>query len=229
MTTHSLLTHTLACQWIGVYITSIIQCCPVHLLHSECNRSVHSAILLFGSTQDFSWAPTHKNLAGWSVEITVGQCCGHSRYPSHRPQKSKVKTQMCQTVYCMLRIMGGYFEHLVYVRFLCNGYRVFPGDKEWPERDADPSPPSSAIGHERVQVYLYSPYGPYSLYRASVPVQGCTLPSLCSVLLLIKDLGWRSGQGTALLVRGSRDRSPVTGDFFQGIRQFHVPWGRLSL
>ena len=27
-----------------------------------------------------------------------------------------------------------------------------------------------------VQLYLYSPYGPYGLYRASVPVQGCTLP-----------------------------------------------------
>jgi len=25
-------------------------------------------------------------------------------------------------------------------------------------------------------MYLYSPYGPYGLYRASVPVQGCTLP-----------------------------------------------------
>jgi len=28
---------------------------------------------------------------------------------------------------------------------------------------------------ERVELYLYSPYGPYGLYRASVPVQGCTL------------------------------------------------------
>jgi hypothetical protein len=27
-----------------------------------------------------------------------------------------------------------------------------------------------------VELYLYSPYGPYSLYRASVPVRGCTLP-----------------------------------------------------
>ena len=27
-----------------------------------------------------------------------------------------------------------------------------------------------------VQLYLYSPYGPYDLYRASVPVQGCSLP-----------------------------------------------------
>ena len=45
--------------------------------------------------------------------------------------------------------------------------------KERPGRDADPSPPSSAVGHE---LYLYSSYGPYGLYRASVPVQGCTLP-----------------------------------------------------
>jgi len=55
---------------------------------------------------------------------------------------------------------------------LYNGYRVFPTSKEWLGRDADPSPPSSAIGHERVDLYLYSPYGSYGLYRASVPVQG---------------------------------------------------------
>jgi len=59
---------------------------------------------------------------------------------------------------------------------LYNGYLVFPGDKERPGRDADPSPPSSAVGHERVELYLYSPYGPYGLYTVSVPVQGCTLP-----------------------------------------------------
>jgi hypothetical protein len=65
--------------------------------------------------------------------------------------------------------------------------------KERPGRDADSSPPSSAVGHERVELYLYflwavrpvqslsactvelylySPYGLYGLYRASVPVQG---------------------------------------------------------
>jgi hypothetical protein len=49
--------------------------------------------------------------------------------------------------------------------------RVFPGGKERPGRDADPSLPSSAAGHERVELYLYSPYGPYGLYRAAVPVQ----------------------------------------------------------
>jgi len=40
---------------------------------------------------------------------------------------------------------------------LYHAYRVFPGGKERPGRDADPSPPSSAVGHERVELYLYSP------------------------------------------------------------------------
>ena len=59
---------------------------------------------------------------------------------------------------------------------LYNEYRVFPGGKERPGRDAETSPPSSAVGHESVEPYLYSSYGPYGLYRASVLVQGCTLP-----------------------------------------------------
>jgi len=33
-------------------------------------------------------------------------------------------------------------------------------------------------------LYLYSPYGPYELYRASVPVQRCTLPLPIPVLPL---------------------------------------------
>jgi hypothetical protein len=67
---------------------------------------------------------------------------------------------------------------------LYNGYWVFPGGKKRPGRDADPSHPSSADGHERVDIYLYSPYGPYGLYRASVPVQGCTLPYSRAIPLL---------------------------------------------
>ena len=61
---------------------------------------------------------------------------------------------------------------------LYNGYRVFPGGKERPGRDAVPSPPSTAIGHEWIELYLYFPYGPYGLHRSSVPVQGCILPNL---------------------------------------------------
>jgi hypothetical protein len=56
---------------------------------------------------------------------------------------------------------------------LYNGYRVFPEGKERPGCDTNPSPPSSAVCHKRVELYFYSPYG---MYRASVPVQGCTLP-----------------------------------------------------
>jgi len=58
---------------------------------------------------------------------------------------------------------GRDFPHLSWgpPSLLYNGYRVFPGGKERPGRDADPSPPSSAVGHERVELYLYSPYGLY--------------------------------------------------------------------
>jgi hypothetical protein len=37
------------------------------------------------------------------------------------------------------------FPHLSRVALLYNGYRVFSGGKEQPGRDADPSPPSSAV------------------------------------------------------------------------------------
>ena len=62
---------------------------------------------------------------------------------------------------------------------LYNWYRGFPGGKEQSGGDPDPSPPSSDVGHERVELYLYSPYGLQGLYRASVPVQSlsaCTEP-----------------------------------------------------
>ena len=36
--------------------------------------------------------------------------------------------------------------------------------------------PVQSLSACTVELYLYSPYGPYGLYRASVPVQGCTLP-----------------------------------------------------
>jgi len=57
---------------------------------------------------------------------------------------------------------------------LYNGYRLFPGGKERPGRDPDPSPPSTAVGHERVELYLYSPMGrtactePQCLYKGDL-------------------------------------------------------------
>jgi len=58
------------------------------------------------------------------------------------------------------------------------GTGSFPGVKSSWGVMLTPHPRSSAVGHERVELYLYSPYGLYSLYRASVPVQGWPLPFL---------------------------------------------------
>ena len=74
---------------------------------------------------------------------------------------------------------------------LYNWYRVFPGGKERLGRDADPSPPSSAVGHERVELYLYSPYGSYGLYKGSVHVQGCTLSY--NMIYLLTAIGLTTG------------------------------------
>jgi len=61
------------------------------------------------------------------------------------------------------------------------GYRVFPGGKELPERDADPSPPSSAVGNERVELYLYPPTGRTACTEPQCLYKGCTLPFFTSV------------------------------------------------
>ena len=55
------------------------------------------------------------------------------------------------------------------------GTGSFPGVKSGRSVTLTPHP-LSCCGHERVELYLYSLYRPYVLYRASVPVQGCTLP-----------------------------------------------------
>jgi hypothetical protein len=48
---------------------------------------------------------------------------------------------------------------------------LFPGVKCGRGVTLNPSPYSSAVGHERVEQYRYFRYRPYALYRASVPVQ----------------------------------------------------------
>ena len=55
------------------------------------------------------------------------------------------------------------------------GTGSFPGVKSGRDVTLTPTP-FWCRGQERVELYLYFPYGPYGLYRASVRVQGCTLP-----------------------------------------------------
>ena len=43
--------------------------------------------------------------------------------------------------------------------------------------------PVQSLSACTVELYLYSPYGPYGLYRASVPVQRCALPLPFLILL----------------------------------------------
>jgi hypothetical protein len=38
--------------------------------------------------------------------------------------------------------------------------------------------PVQSLSACTVELYFYSPYAPYGLYRVTVPVQGCTLPYL---------------------------------------------------
>jgi hypothetical protein len=53
------------------------------------------------------------------------------------------------------------------------GTGSFPGVKSGRGVTLTPHP-FQCRGHERVELYLYSLYGPYGLYRASVPVQEYT-------------------------------------------------------
>jgi len=55
------------------------------------------------------------------------------------------------------------------------GTGCFPGVKSGRGVTLTPHP-FLCRGKERVELYLYIPYGPYGLYKASVPVQRCNLP-----------------------------------------------------
>ena len=63
---------------------------------------------------------------------------------------------------------------------LYNGYQVFPGGKERPGRDADPSP---SVVVMKEQSYTSTPPMGRTACTVSVPVQGCTLPFFCYLTL----------------------------------------------
>jgi len=67
------------------------------------------------------------------------------------------------------------------------GTEYFPGVKSGGGVTLTPHP-LEFRGQERVELYLYSPFGPYGLYRASVPVQGCTFYRINSFSPLIFSL-----------------------------------------
>jgi len=91
---------------------------------------------------------------------------------------------------------------------LYNGYWFFPGGKERPGRDTNPSPLLVPWSRKSRAIPLL-PYRLYGLYRSSVPVQGCTLhlylifqtaseirpaSSFWECRLFLRDLGGRGVQ-----------------------------------
>jgi hypothetical protein len=67
-------------------------------------------------------------------------------------------------------------EVLVWVReqrsLLYNGYRVFPGSRKRPGRDADPSPPSSAEVQKQSRAIPLLPLGPSWPVKKMKPTYG---------------------------------------------------------
>jgi len=61
-------------------------------------------------------------------------------------------------------------------RVLCNGYRVFPGGVKSGRGVTLTPHPLLVPWSWKGRATPLPPYGPYGLYRASVPVQWCTLP-----------------------------------------------------
>jgi hypothetical protein len=69
---------------------------------------------------------------------------------------------------------------------LYNGYRVFPRGKEWPGRDADPTPPSSAVIMKGYSYTSTPPMGcmactqPQCLYKGALYLLLCNNSEKCS-------------------------------------------------
>ena len=64
-----------------------------------------------------------------------------------------------------------------------------------------------------VELYLYSPYGPYGLYRTSVSVKGCTF-----FIQLMAGTGYLSGYRDSLEAGQFGDRNPVKASFFPTVQ-----------
>ena len=96
---------------------------------------------------------------------------------------------------------------------LYSGYRFFPGGKERPGRDTDHSPllvPWSCKG----RVITILPLRDVGLYRASVPVQGCTLPYLFICKTSTRTSAHPKGENTFKGITESKEELFCTGFAF---------------
>jgi len=115
--------------------------------------------LLLRTLPDWLWGPSNHLYNGYWLPFP------QVKQPGHIFTTHSHKTPWARTVQSAQRIatgwtdqglnpVGGEIFHTCADRpwgppsLLYNGYRVFPGCKEWPGCDADPSPPSSATVKE---------------------------------------------------------------------------------
>ena len=75
---------------------------------------------------------------------------------------------------------------------LYNGCRVFPEGKVRPERGAHPLPPFNAEVKERVELYLYSPYGASWSMKSVKPTTFVNIMNseayLCQIFVMLRVL-----------------------------------------
>ena len=79
------------------------------------------------------------------------------------------------------------------------GTGSFPGVKSGRGVTLTPHPFYLRV-QERVELYLYSPYRPHGLYRASVPVQRCTLPYFNLPKRNVNILQWTRTASTTFII-----------------------------
>ena len=97
-----------------------------------------------------------------SLSACTVQLYLYSPYGPYRLYRASVSVQYS---YTSTPPMG----HTACTEPQCLYSRVIPLLPLWAVR------PVQSLSTCTVQLYLYSPYGPYGLYRASLPVEGCTL------------------------------------------------------
>jgi hypothetical protein len=105
--------------------------------------------------------------------------------------------------------------------------RFFPGGKERPGRDADPTPLLSAVDHERVELYLYSRYGPTACTEPQCLYKRCTLAlheDKCTFLVISRSVLNRMRKYRSKIVEKIKTHILYSVTFFISLTFCEIMW-----